>query len=154
MFAEYEVLNTRNQIGLSEIRIIDFDDEIDEIGIYEYIFNHYLNLGYSDNEKVYIVALNNNKIRGIMLNSIGTTHSCDVHYKSLIMFLCAIGATEFCMVHNHPNQILDITSEDETVTNNLSKIGDIIGVKLVNSIIISSYGFVDIITKERFEIGK
>ena len=78
-----------------------------------------------------------NKIIGIDLVSIGTLNSSLVHPRELFRKAILAGANSIIIAHNHPSNSLDPSSADIDVAKRLEKCGNILGIQLLDSLIIT-----------------
>ena len=95
-------------------------------------------------------------LRGIYLNghyqvihdeviSIGTVDANIVHPREIFRPAISVGAAAVILVHNHPSEILSPSSEDILVTEQVAKVGELMGIELVDHIIVSKNGYRSIV---------
>lgn len=94
-----------------------------------------------DKEHFWTIGLNQrNGIKYIELVSLGTLNASLVHPRevSRMAILEAIGG--LIIVHNHPSGDPDPSEDDLTIIQRLKKAGEIIGIKILDSIIVTIKG--------------
>jgi DNA repair protein RadC len=96
---------------------------------------------FQNEDREYLVVLGldtQNKVLYRDIVAIGILDGCLIHprevYKSAIMK----SAHSIIFVHNHPSGSTKPSSEDLKVKDSLKKAGDILGIKLIDSIIITA----------------
>ncbi len=104
-------------------------------------------IGNKKQEYFYCVYLDNNKkIISDKLLFIGTLNYSVVHPREIFKEAYLVGASAIICIHNHPSGNVLPSRQDYDVTNNLIKVGQLLGIKLVDHIIISKnnyYSFVE-----------
>lgn len=93
-----------------------------------------------DREVFWVVPLNvkNLVVGGIIPVEIGGVAECLVHPKIIFRELIVRqGVVAFVLVHNHPSGDTSPSEEDKDVSSILKRGGDILGIKLLDSVIIS-----------------
>lgn len=104
-------------------------------------------IGNKKQEYFYCVYLDNNKkIISDKLLFIGTLNYSVVHPREVFKEAYLVGASAIICIHNHPSGNVLPSRQDYDVTNNLIKVGQLLGIKLVDHIIISKnnyYSFVE-----------
>lgn len=78
-----------------------------------------------------------NKILGINLVSIGTINSSLVHPREVFKGAILASANTIMLFHNHPSGDVKPSQEDIMITKRLKEVGEIIGIKVLDHIIIS-----------------
>jgi len=110
-----------------------------------YIREVYDNIDYV--EKVYIVLLNRaNIIIGHKLISQGSSSATVVDVKGIFQIALLTHADNIVLVHNHPSGNLNPSGQDETITTKIKKAGELMDIKLLDHLIITSesyYSFMD-----------
>jgi DNA repair protein RadC len=94
-----------------------------------------------DKKKEYFYALlldTKNKIIKKELISIGTLNSSLVHPREVFKPAIKESANAIILVHNHPSGDVEISSEDLFVTEKLKRVGEEIGIKVLDHIIIGT----------------
>ena len=103
----------------------------------ELLFN-YFSLFKDEKERLISILLDTkNKIIGIDLVSIGTLNSSLVHPRELFRKAILAGANSIIIAHNHPSNSLDPSGADIDVAKRLEKCGDILGIQLLDSLIVT-----------------
>lgn len=95
-------------------------------------------------EVLYTLALDIKcNIIGIHEVSRGTVSSSLVHPRELMKRLILNNSSKFILVHNHPSGSTIPSTEDKNITTRLSKVGELIGIELIDHVIIgdSYYSF-------------
>lgn len=104
-------------------------------------------IGNKKQEYFYCVYLDNNKkIISDKLLFIGTLNYSVVHPREVFKEAYLVGASAIICIHNHPSGKVLPSRQDYDVTNNLMKVGQLLGIKLLDHIIISKnnyYSFVE-----------
>ena len=101
---------------------------------------YYLSL--YEQEHIVIVYLNGHReILEISELGIGTDSSCVIDLPSLFRKAIKLGASAFIMVHNHPSGSLEPSEEDNDSASRLKDAGEILGISMLDSIIVSKDGF-------------
>jgi len=91
-----------------------------------------------DRESFVCLHLNSrNKVINREVVGIGTIDSCNVHPREIFKGAIINSAAAIIIVHNHPSGDVSPSDEDITVTRKLIEAGGIIGIKLIDSLIIS-----------------
>ena len=105
---------------------------------FEELLNKYFSLFRDEKERLICILLDTkNKIIGIDLVSIGTLNSSLVHPRELFRKAILAGANSIIIAHNHPSNSLDPSSADIDVAKRLEKCGNILGIQLLDSLIIT-----------------
>ena len=88
-------------------------------------------------EHFWVVGLNaKNIIQYIELVSLGTLTSALIHPRETFRFAVMKGVASIIVVHNHPSGDPTPSREDIVVAERLKEAGDILGIKLLDSIIV------------------
>ena len=107
-----------------------------------YIMNECYSLDRLNNEHVYIVSLDYyGRIIGVYLVSIGTYKQCCIDNRSIACFLALSGAKKFIMIHNHPDDKLEVSYDDLNSSNEIEKLALILGVEFDGSYIVGKSGW-------------
>lgn len=103
----------------------------------ELLFN-YFSLFKDEKERLISILLDSkNKIIGIDLVSVGTLNYSLVHPREVFRKAIAAGSNAIIIAHNHPSNSLDPSSADIKVAKTLEKCGNILGIQLLDSLIIT-----------------
>ena len=94
-------------------------------------------------EHFYVVFLDvRNKVIGDKLISVGTLNSAVIHPREVFKEAIKRSAHAVILVHNHPNELKCVVSEeDKLATNRIKESARIIGIKLLDHIIVSGNDF-------------
>jgi len=93
----------------------------------------------SDREQFIVLGLDTkNKVNFIETVSIGTVNGALVHPREVFKSLVVGNATSFIVAHNHPSGDVSPSNEDIKITEKLQKVGEIMGITLLDSLIVTS----------------
>jgi DNA repair protein RadC len=76
-----------------------------------------------------------NKLLGIETISIGTVNAAAVFPRDIIRGALLMNATAIIVTHNHPSGDPMPSSEDRTITNDISKAAELLNLKLLDHVI-------------------
>jgi DNA repair protein RadC len=99
-------------------------------------------------KKEYLYALlldTKNRIIKKELISIGTLNSSLIHPREIFKEAIKNSANSLILVHNHPSGDCEPSNEDDLVTNKIKNIGDELGIKLLDHIIIGDSNYKSLI---------
>jgi DNA repair protein RadC len=82
-----------------------------------------------------------NRVLYVELISLGTTQSVQVEPMQVYRVAILKAALKIVLVHNHPSSELQATKEDIDLTDRLVQVGNIIGIKVVDHLIISEKSY-------------
>ena len=107
--------------------------------VYEYFKDK---IGYEKQEHFYCLYLDNSKkvIKNKLL-FLGTINYSMVHPREIFKEAYLSGATSIICIHNHPSGNIKPSKQDIELTNNLIKIGMLLGIKIDDHIIISKNNY-------------
>jgi DNA repair protein RadC len=95
-----------------------------------------------DREHFIAIALNTRGgVIGINTVSIGTLDSAQVHPREVLKFALLANASSIIVGHNHPSGDVLPSSEDVVFTKRLAMATEVVGVKLLDSIIVAGESF-------------
>jgi len=95
-----------------------------------------------DKEHLWTVGLDGrNRVKYIELVSLGTLTSSLAHPREIYRFAIIQGVASLIVCHNHPSGISLPSDEDIELTKRLKQVGDLIGIKLLDHVIISDHTF-------------
>ena len=95
-----------------------------------------------DKEHFYVILISRaNIIKFIDEVSIGTLHSTLVSPREVFRFAILKGASAIIVAHNHPSGNLQPSKEDLKTISKLVNAGEILEIKVLDSIIFSRQGF-------------
>lgn len=101
-------------------------------------------------EEVYVLSLNNkNFINGVFLISMGNVCSTVLCPSSVYKRALLVNANNIIIAHNHPSGDPEASKNDIDVSRRLSEAGNILNVKLLDSLIIGHGGKDYISLKEK-----
>ena len=109
----------------------------------EIVYNYYKNIiGDKKQEYFYCIYLDNNKkiIREKLLY-IGTINYSIVHPREVFKEAYMLSASAIICVHNHPSGNILPSKQDLELTNNLISIGNLLGIKVLDHIIIGNNNY-------------
>lgn len=84
---------------------------------------------------------NSNNVLGYAEIGVGDSTSVTVHTKMVFQIALVCHAKGIIIVHNHPSGILRASQQDLALTQKFKNIGELLGIKLLDSVIISSEGY-------------
>lgn len=107
--------------------------------VYDYFKNI---IGEKKQEYFYCLYLDNSKkvIKNKML-FLGTINYSTVHPREIFKEAYIIGATSIICIHNHPSGNITPSNNDIELTDSLIKIGNLLGIKIDDHIIISNNNY-------------
>ena len=97
-----------------------------------------------DNSREHFIAIYLNAryvVVGYSLLAIGTVNMVSIHPREVYHRALLAGAFAFVVVHNHPSNELDPSTEDRTMTEVLQKGSRILGLHFLDHVIISDMSF-------------
>ena len=93
-------------------------------------------------EYFYCIYLDNSKkVLENKLLYIGTINESIIHPREIFKIAYQLSASSIICVHNHPSGNLNPSDKDIQTTVNLKKIGELLGIKIVDHIIITNNGY-------------
>lgn len=99
-------------------------------------------LRHEDKEKVILLCLNNKlKLISEVLLSIGTVNSASVSPRDIFIHALKCGASNLIIVHNHPGGDPSPSSADISITNRITRSGQMLDVILRDHIIIGDQSY-------------
>lgn len=75
---------------------------------------------------------------GLNVASVGTANQAPAHAREVFKAAIVANACSIIVLHNHPSGDITPSDADKSVTSNLGHIGDLIGIKLLDSIILGN----------------
>jgi DNA repair protein RadC len=113
-------------------------------GVYDLVEKVY-ELSSEAVEKFGIITLNTkNKVVGMHIISVGTLNSTPVHPREVFKTALCNNAASIICFHNHPSGQCDPSPEDIGVTQQLSKAGQLLGIKVLDHIIIGEGSYISL----------
>ena len=105
------------------------------------VFQDVFRAGNQAEEHVYLLSLDTRKhILALFDVSHGQVHQCAVNAREIFIRALVSGASSIILVHNHPSGSISASDEDKAFTQRMKDAGDLLGIQLDDSIIISSSG--------------
>ena len=107
------------------------------------VYDYYVN-EISDKKQEYFYAVyldSNKKIIKDKLLFVGTLNNSLVHPREIFKEACLCSASSIICVHNHPSGNVIPSKEDLLLTDNLKKIGLLMGIPIVDHIIIGNNNY-------------
>lgn len=98
-----------------------------------------------------IIISRNNRAKFIDEISIGNLNSTIVSSREVFRFAILKGAEAIIVAHNHPSGNLTPSDLDRTVTDMLVKAGNVVGIKVMDSLIITKNGYFSFLEKGLME---
>src|SRR5262245_21332437 len=83
-----------------------------------------------------------NRVQGEVQVSEGTLTAALVHPREVFSPALAARAAALVLVHNHPSGDPTPSSEDETLTERLRQVGDLLGIRVLDHVVIAKAGWV------------
>jgi DNA repair protein RadC len=99
-------------------------------------------------ESIFVILLDaRNKITGVHEVAIGTWTHAVTAAGPIFQAAIVANAPAIILVHNHPSGNLTESVQDVSLANNVKRAGDILGIKLLDSIIIADEGWLSLADK-------
>ncbi|WP_430408799.1 JAB domain-containing protein [Kordia sp.] len=96
-------------------------------------------------ERFWALYLNNaNGVVGVSEIARGSTTSVSVNNKYIFQLALLTNAVAIIVAHNHPSGTLKVSSADKAITKKLCSAGDLMNVKVLDHIIITSEDYVSL----------
>jgi DNA repair protein RadC len=73
--------------------------------------------------------------------SVGTATASLVHPREVFQAAVSIGAVAVIVAHNHPSGDPSPSREDREVTERLNRAGEVMGIRLLDSVVVADSGF-------------
>lgn len=119
--ARYECENTitsPDDIEKIARKVLEMDHECEEVGV--------------------VIALNTkNKVLGTFEVSRGSLNGAIIHPREVFKRLLLLNANGFVFIHNHPSGSVEPSNEDLLMSERLKQSGEVLGIDLIDSCIIS-----------------
>jgi len=113
----------------------------------EIVYDYYNNIVNENQEYFYCLYLDSNKkVLKEKLLFMGTVNQSMVHPRDIFKEAYTVNATAFICIHNHPTGDVRPSKEDKIVTQRLNQIGELMGIKLVDHVIVGDgkyYSFLE-----------
>ena len=120
----------------------------------EVVFNYYKDILKDKNQECfYCVYLDvAKKVITDKLLFMGTLNYSLVHPREVFKEAYLYNATAIICVHNHPSGNLEPSKQDIEITNNLVKLGNIHGIKVLDHVIISSSSYYSFLENNKISL--
>lgn len=123
------------EVNITKEQLKSYEDIVE-------IFNNNLSMDKLSSENIYALSLTfGMNPKGIIHVASGKCDSCDADLRGLAIGLLLTGAEQFICFHNHPGGNKAITDKDIQLTKTYREIGDLIGIKFLNHIMITQNYF-------------
>lgn len=99
-----------------------------------------------------ILLSTNNTLIGIETVAVGTLNSVYTSPREIFKSAILANADSIILCHNHPSGSLTPSSDDIKITNTIIKSGELLGIKVIDHLLVSSEGFRSLI--HSYEISK
>jgi DNA repair protein RadC len=94
-----------------------------------------------ENEEFWVIYLDGrNRPRGSIMVSAGTLNQSLVHPREAFRGAIVAGAAAIIVCHNHPSGDPTPSREDLSITSRLRQVGELVGIKVLDHIIIGDEG--------------
>lgn len=95
-----------------------------------------------DKEHFIVATLDGaHQVIGIRLISIGILNRTLIHPREVFRQAISDNAASVILVHNHPSGNVEPSEEDKSVTKRLTEAGDIIGIKVLDHLVVSTHDY-------------
>lgn len=94
-----------------------------------------INIDYSQENFIVFCLNTKNQVIDAKVIHIGGLNACIVDPKTIFRYALLNNATSIIIAHNHPSGDLAPSSEDKNVFNDLKKVGDLLLLRVLDSII-------------------
>ena len=122
------------------------------------VFEYYRPLFYGLKKERFLCALLDTKNRVFKENVVseGTLTSSPVHPREVFRDAIKEAAASVLFVHNHPSGDPSPSAEDRSVTERLFEAGKVLGIRLLDSVVVTEHGHVSLreAQPELFEGGE
>ena len=145
---QYDIYQDENYIPrLATVNQMEMDYPFDNGTIENQmiVLNDCLRIGEYESEHQFVIARDyDGYIKGIYLLGVGNTYSVIISRRNMIIFLALIGASDFYILHNHPNDNLE-ESEDDIVSNAFNMgCGEMIEIPCMGGYVVTRDGWLKI----------
>ncbi|MGR3220918.1 MAG: JAB domain-containing protein [Candidatus Anammoxibacter sp.] len=94
-----------------------------------------------EKEHIWVIGVNNaNVVKYIDLVSLGSATASIAHPRETFRLAVMQGVCSIILVHNHPSNTLKPSEQDNALCIRIKEAGEILGIKLLDSIIIANEG--------------
>lgn len=106
------------------------------------IYKELYHYSYDEQENFIVMALNSaHEVLFVKRITTGLVNKTLAHPREVFSDVLKVKATVICMAHNHPSGNLDPSSDDIDLTKRLVLAGDLLGVKVLDHLILSTNGW-------------
>ncbi|WP_225442665.1 JAB domain-containing protein [Paenibacillus lycopersici] len=99
-------------------------------------------IGDEDREHCILLCLDTkNKVNAIQTIGIGTLNSALVHPREVFKVAILANSAGIVFAHNHPSSDCNPSPEDLKITERIKQAGEIIGIELIDSVIVSNCNY-------------
>jgi DNA repair protein RadC len=98
----------------------------------------------TDNSREHMVALylnGSHSVTSYSIISIGTATESTAHPREIFQRAISCGASAVVLAHNHPSGAVNPSIEDERCTKRIKEVGELVGIKLLDHVIVSDASF-------------
>jgi len=106
-----------------------------------------------DNSREHFVAVyldGSHHVASYSVLSTGTANSAYIHPREIFQRAVLSGAVSIIAAHNHPSGNTKPSTEDLNVTDRIKKVGELLGIPVLDSLIITNNSAYSIVTKEAY----
>ena len=137
---ESEANKTRSRIESNKYKFyIREEAKGNQLSTSEAVFEELKDLGKADQESLWVIYVNTkNKIIGKDLVSLGGIDSASVDMKILFRRILLNNAPSFFIAHNHPSGDTEPSPQDMSLTKNIKKASELLGLRLLDHLIIGT----------------
>lgn len=143
MVAQYSVELDRNRhpIMVCEREIDGLSADVSSPDNAVQVLQEVFHAGNQAEEHVYLISLDTRKqVLGLFDVCHGQVGGCAVGNREIFLRILVSGGCSMIVAHNHPSGNLTPSAEDFDFTNRLREAGDLLGIHLDDSLIISNDG--------------
>lgn len=111
----------------------------------------YMRTLFPDNSREHFIVIyldGSNCVASYSVISTGTANSAQVHPREIFQRAVLAGAVSIIAAHNHPTGNTIPSLEDRSVTKRIKDAGEILGIKVLDSLIITNDSAYSIMTNE------
>lgn len=105
---------------------------------------NFVRSNWVDNSREQFFALyldGSSAVAAYSLISIGVANAAMVHPREIFQRAVLTGATSFAIAHNHPSGECKPSHADHSVTRQLKKVGEMLGILLLDHVIVTEWSY-------------
>jgi DNA repair protein RadC len=102
-------------------------------------------------ESFLIFMMDKNKIIGVHEAGRGSVDECPFQISDVFRAIFISGATAFAVAHNHPDGDPQPSTEDVSISRKLKEAGELLGVKLLDSVIVGDQKYFSLLDRGLLE---